>query len=91
MQIYTWYAFSIRLLKLEMDLNIVNSIYYNQCPIFFYYVLFNFVYFILWIKCNKSQYKPCLPSDGFGECGLNDAILGCRDGMRTDILEPRRS
>lgn len=37
------------------------------------------------------EYKPVLPSDGFGEWGRSDAMLGCRDGARTDILEPRRS
>lgn len=37
------------------------------------------------------EYKPVLPNDGFGECGRNDAILGCRDGALTDIREPRRS
>lgn len=37
------------------------------------------------------KYKPLLPNDGFGECGLSEAILGCLDGARTDIFEPRRS
>lgn len=37
------------------------------------------------------EYKPVLPSDGFGEWGRSDAMLGCRDGARTDIREPRRS
>lgn len=37
------------------------------------------------------KYKPVLPIDGFGECGLSDAMLGWRDGTRTDILDPRLS
>jgi len=37
------------------------------------------------------EYKPVLPSDGLGEWGLREAMLGCRDGARTDILDPRRS
>lgn len=37
------------------------------------------------------EYKPVLPSDGFGEWGRKEAMLGCREGARTDILEPRRS
>lgn len=24
---------------------------------------------------------PCLPIEAFGECGRNDAMLGCRDGL----------
>lgn len=37
------------------------------------------------------EYKPVLPSDGFGEWGRNEAMLGCREGARTDIREPRLS
>lgn len=37
------------------------------------------------------EYKPCLPIEAFGEWGRNDAILGCLDGKRTDIREPRLS
>lgn len=39
----------------------------------------------------KCSFIPCLPIEAFGECGRNDAILGCRDGIRTDIRDPRRS
>lgn len=34
---------------------------------------------------------PCLPIDGFGECGRNETMLGWRDGIRIDIRDPRRS
>lgn len=37
------------------------------------------------------EYEPVLPSDGLGECGRNEAMLGWRDGALTDIREPRRS
>lgn len=38
-----------------------------------------------------NKYKPVLPNDGFGEWGLNDAILGCREGPLCDNRDPRRS
>lgn len=37
------------------------------------------------------EYEPGLPSDGLGEWGRNEAILGCREGALTDMREPRRS
>lgn len=36
-------------------------------------------------------YRPSLPIDAFGEWGRSEAMLGWRDGSRTDIREPRRS
>lgn len=44
-----------------------------------------------WSTEMACQYKPVLPIDGFGECGRSEAILGWRDGIRTDILDPRLS
>lgn len=45
---------------------------------------------------SRQHYKikfplQCLPNDALGECGRNDAMLGCRDGILTDIRDPRRS
>lgn len=40
---------------------------------------------------SQNRSRNNLPNDGFGEWGRSDAILGCRDGIRTDILDPLRS
>lgn len=40
------------------------------------------------IKIALPLYSPI---DAFGEWGLKEAMLGCRDGIRTDIRDPRRS
>jgi hypothetical protein len=39
----------------------------------------------------KCSFIPCLPIEAFGECGRNEAMLGCLDGILTDIRDPRRS